>query len=416
MASPQFNRPAPNTSYFTPAQYPPAGTAVDPQPDGKPIPTLFKPLKIRGVEFQNRIWLSPLCQYSSENGVIQEWQHAHLGGIFTRGPGLTVVEATAVLPEGRITPECAGIWNDEQAAAWAKVVEFAHSQGQKIAIQLAHAGRKASTLAPFVNAGRVADEAANGWPDDVWGPSDIPFADAFPKPKALTKEGIRRIVKGFVDAARRAVRAGFDVIEVHGAHGYLISSFLSPVSNVRTDEYGGSFENRARLALEVVEAVRAVIPPTMPLFFRVSATEWLEEVFPGKPSWQVEDTVRLAGLLAERGVDLIDISSSGNHPAQKIKTGPAYQAHFAEAVKKAHGDKILVSAVGSIDNGKLAQQVLDKGQADVVFVGRMFQKNPGLVWSFADDLGVDIHVAGQIAWGFKGRAKAKAQADGPAKA
>ncbi|OSD04957.1 FMN-linked oxidoreductase [Trametes coccinea BRFM310] len=404
----EFNRPAPNTSYFTPAQYPPAGTAMDPQPNGKPIPTLFKPLKIRGVEFQNRIWLSPLCQYSSENGVVQEWQHAHLGGIFTRGPGLTLVEATAVLPEGRITPECAGIWNDEQAAAWAKIVEFAHSQGQKIGIQLAHAGRKASTLAPFVNMGRVADEAAGGWPDDVWGPSEVPFNEQFPKPKALTRDGIKRIVKGFVDAAKRAVRAGFDVIEIHGAHGYLISSFLSPTSNKRTDEYGGSFENRIRLAVEVVDAVRAVIPPTMPLFFRVSASEWLEEVFPDQPSWRSEDTVRLAGVLAEHGVDLLDVSSSGNNPAQKIKTGPAYQAHFAEAVKRAHGDKILVSAVGSINDGQLAQSVLDKGQADVIFVGRMFQKNPGLVWKFADDLGVEIHVAGQIAWGFRGRAKAVA--------
>ncbi|KAI0325670.1 FMN-linked oxidoreductase [Cubamyces sp. BRFM 1775] len=401
----EFNRPAPNTSYFTPAQFPPAGTAVDPQPDGKPIPTLFKPLKIRGVEFQNRIWLSPLCQYSSDNGVVQEWQHAHLGGIFTRGPGLTIVEATAILPEGRITPECAGIWNEEQTAAWAKIVEFAHSQGQKIGIQLAHAGRKASTLAPFVNMGRVADEAANGWPDDVWGPSAIPFNDQFPQPKELTKEGIKRIVKGFVDAARRALRAGFDVIEIHGAHGYLISSFLSPMSNKRTDEYGGSFENRIRLAVEVVDAVRAVIPPSMPLFFRVSASEWLEEVFPDQPSWHSEDTVRLAGVLAEHGVDLLDVSSSGNHPAQKIKTGPAYQAHFSEAVKRAHGDKILVSAVGAINDGQLAQSVLDKGQADAIFVGRMFQKNPGLVWKFADDLGVEIHLAGQIGWGFRGRAK-----------
>ncbi|OJT12875.1 hypothetical protein TRAPUB_10572 [Trametes pubescens] len=407
--APQFNAPAAGTSYFTPAQYPPAGTVYDPQPDGKAIPLLFTPLKIRGVEFQNRIWLSPLCQYSSEDGVIQEWQHAHLGGIFTRGPGLTMVEATAVLPEGRITPECAGIWNDTQAAAWAKIVEFAHSQGQKVAIQLAHAGRKASTLAPFVNFGHVADAAAGGWPDDVVGPSTIPYAEQFPQPQALTPAGIQRIVAGFVAAAKRAVRAGFDVIEVHGAHGYLISSFLCPTSNNRTDAYGGSFENRVRLALEVVDAVRAVIPPTMPLLFRVSASEWLEDVFPDRPSWRSEDTVRLAGLLAEHDVDLLDVSSSGNHPAQKIKTGPAYQAHFSEAVKKAHGDKILVGAVGSLDNGNVAEAVLQKGQADVAFVGRLFQKNPGLVWSFADDLGVEIHHAGQIGWGFKGRARTNVQ-------
>ena len=184
------------------------------------------------------------------------------------GPGLTIVEATAVLPEGRITPECAGIWMDAQAATWARIVEFTHSQGQKIGIQLAHAGRKASTLAPFVNLGRVADAAAGGWPDDVWGPSTVPFNEHFPKPKELTRAGIARIVQGFVEGAKRAVRAGFDVVEVHGAHGYLISSFLSPTSNNRSDEYGGSFENRIRLAVEVVDAVRAVIPPDMPLFFR----------------------------------------------------------------------------------------------------------------------------------------------------
>ncbi|KAI0667326.1 FMN-linked oxidoreductase [Trametes maxima] len=403
--APQFNPPAPNTSYFTPAQYPPAGTAFDPQPEGKPIPTLFKPLKIRGVEFQNRVWLSPLCQYSSEDGVVQEWQHAHLGGIFTRGPGLTIVEAAAVSPEGRISPECAGIWTDEQANAWAKIVEFAHSQGQKIGIQLAHAGRKASTLAPFVHAGHVADEVAGGWPDDVWAPSAIPFAELYAQPKELTKAGIKRLVKSFVEAAKRAVRAGFDVIEVHGAHGYLISSFLCPTSNKRTDEYGGSFENRIRFPLEVVDAVRAVIPPTTPLFFRVSASEWLEEVLPNEPSWRSEDTVRLAGVLASHGVDLLDVSSSGTNVAQEIKTGPAYQAHFAEAVKKAHGDKILVAAVGSINTGVLAQGVLDKGQADAVFVGRMFQKNPGLVWAFAEDLGVEAHVASQISLSFRGRAK-----------
>ena len=284
-------------------------------------------------------------------------------------------------------------------------MQFAHSQNQKMAIQLAHAGRKASTAAPWVSPPGSVPAIAGGWPDDVWGPTDEPFQPEFPTPKALSKEGIARAVKGFVDAAKRAVRAGFDVIEVHGAHGYLISSFLSPMSNKRTDEYGGSFENRIRLAVEVVDAVRAVIPPTMPLFFRVSASEWLEEVFPNEPSWRSEDTVRLAGVLAEHGVDLLDVSSSGNNPAQKIKTGPAYQAHFSEAVKRAHGDKILVSAVGAINDGQLAQSVLDKGQADAIFVGRMFQKNPGLVWKFADDLGVRIHVAGQIGWGFYGRAK-----------
>ncbi|KAI0742379.1 FMN-linked oxidoreductase [Daedaleopsis nitida] len=361
--APLINAPAPNVPYFVPRQYPPSGTAFEEQPDEKPLPTLFQPLKIRGVEFQNRIWLAPLCQYSSEDGVISPWQFAHLGGILTRGPGLSFVEATAILPEGRISPECAGIWNETQAAAWARVVEFAHSQNQKIGIQIGHAGRKASTLAPFVHMGLVADEAAGGWPEDVIGPSDVPYSDGFPVPKALTKQGIKRIVKGFVDAAKRAVKAGFDVIEVHGAHGYLISSFLSPTSNKRTDEYGGSFENRIRLAVEVVDAVRAVIPPDMPLFFRISGTEWLETVFPNEPSWRVEDTVKLAGVLADHGVDLVDVSSGGNHPKASyppLANKEGYQVPLAEAVKKAAGGRILVSAVGKIHEGKFAQSVLDK--------------------------------------------------------
>ncbi|KAI8974765.1 hypothetical protein BD414DRAFT_539533 [Trametes punicea] len=253
MAPPESNRPAPNTSYFTPAQYLPAGTAFDPQPNGKLNPTLFKPLRMRGVELQNRIWgcfptfLPPLCQYSPDNDVMQAWQHSPIGDIFTRVPSLSIVDATSVLPEGRITAEDASVWNGEQAAAWAKVVEFAHSQGQKVGIRLAHAGRKASTLAPFVN---------------------------FPRPMELTREGIKRIIKGFVDAAQGAVLAAFDAIEVHGAHGYLITgSFLCPTSNERMDEYGESFENRIRVALEVVDVVRAVAPPSMPLFFRVTASE-----------------------------------------------------------------------------------------------------------------------------------------------
>ncbi|RPD53684.1 FMN-linked oxidoreductase [Lentinus tigrinus ALCF2SS1-7] len=410
--SPQFNSPAPNVSYFIPAQYPPAGTPFNPQSDGKPIPTLFQPIKIRGVEFQNRIWLSPLAQYSSENGIISPWQDAHLGGILTRGPGLTMVEANGISPEGRVSPEDAGIWSDEQERAWSRIVQFAHSQGQKIGIQINHGGRKASTVSPFVSRGPIADELAGGWPDNVWGPTEEAYSPEYPKPKALTEEGIRRVVAAFVNAAKHAVRAGFDVLDIHGAHGYLISSFLNPTSNRRTDEYGGSFENRIRFPLEVVDAVRAVIPPTMPLFFRISATEWLEEVFPDEPSWRSEDTVRFAEILAAHGVDLIDISSGGSSPAARISPlahGPGYQVPFAAAVKQAHGDKILVSAVGGIRDGKFAQSILDEGKADVVFVGRMFQKNPGLVWSFADDLGVELHHSRQIGWGFQGRARSTSQ-------
>jgi len=410
MAPSAVNAPAPNTPYFTPAQVPPSGTALNPQPDGNPIPKLFQPIRIRGVEFHNRIFLSPLCQYSADDGKLTAWHQAHLGGIFTRGPGLSIIEATAVTPEGRITPEDAGIWSDAHVEPLRTIVEFAHSQGQKIGIQIGHAGRKASTVAPWLG-GSIASEAAGGWPENVWAPSAIPFHPDYPHPKALTKEGIAGLVKAFVDAARRALQAGIDVIELHNAHGYLLHEFVSPVSNTRTDEYGGSFENRIRFTLEVIDAVRAVIPKEMPLFLRISATDWLEETLPDQPSWRIEDTVKFAGIIAEHGVDLIDVSTGGNHPAQSVKIGPlahvdaAYQAPFAEAVKKAHGDKILVAAVGGIKTGTIASAVLDKEQADVVIVGRQFQKDPASVWTFAEELGVDIKVAHQIEWGFKARAK-----------
>ncbi|TFY82500.1 hypothetical protein EWM64_g1511 [Hericium alpestre] len=397
------NKAVPGLPYFSPAQTHPAGSAVDPQPDGKPIPKLFQPLKIRGVAFQNRIFLAPLGQNSASDGAVTQWHLAHLGGIFTRGPGLSFVEATAVSPEGRTSPEDSGLWAGKHEEPLRNIVEFAHSQGQKIGIQLAHAGRKASTVAPWLHRGMLARPEAGGWPDDVVGSSPVPWDEHHAIPKELSKEGIRQIVRYWVEAAKRAIRIGFDVIEIHNAHGYLLHSFVSPVSNKRTDEYGGSFENRIRLTLEIVDAIRAVIPDTMPLFLRISATDWLEESLPEEPSWRLEDTVRIAPILAAHGVDLFDISSGGLHPAQRLDPEGAYQAPFSAAVKQAAGDKILVGAVGGITTGTLAQEILDKEQADVIFVGRTFQKNPGTVWSFAEDLGIEIHKASQIAWGFKAR-------------
>jgi 2,4-dienoyl-CoA reductase-like NADH-dependent reductase (Old Yellow Enzyme family) len=328
---------------------------------------------------------------------------AHLGGIFTRGPGLSIIEASAVVPEGRITPDDAGLWKDSQIEPLRKIVEFAHSQNQKVGIQLAHAGRKASTVVPWLDTGLAATESIGGWPDNVWGPSVVPYKDTFPVPKELSKAQIRAIIVAFAEATKRALKAGIDVIEIHNAHGYLLFSFLSPISNTRTDEYGGSFENRIRLTLEVVDAIRDIIPEDMPLFLRVSATEWLEEALPNERSWGVEDTVKLADILAEHGVDFLDVSSGGSHPKAMMKLGPAYQAPFAQAVKEAVGDKLVVGSVGSINNGNIAQEVLDKGQADVVLVGRQFQKNPATVWAFASDLGVAIKLANQIGWGFGGR-------------
>lgn len=402
------NEPAKGISYFTPAQTPPSGTAVDPQPNGKSIPRLFAPLTIRGVTFQNRIWLSPLCQYSSTNGYMSDWHMAHLGGILQRGPGLTFVEATAVTSQGRITPEDVGLWEDGQIEPLKRIVEYAHSQGQKIAIQLAHAGRKGSTVAPWLSMGDTAVEEVNGWPKDVWAPSAVPFSDTFPTPNAYTEEGIEELKQAWVASVKRALKAGVDVIEIHNAHGYLLHEFLSPVSNKRTDKYGGSFENRTRLTLEIVDLVRKEIPDTMPLFLRISGTDWLEgqkEEFP--ESWTGQDTARLAPILAEHGVDLLDVSSGGIHPKQKVeKEEQAYQAPLARLVKKAVGDKLLVTSVGSINEGNQAQKLLDEG-LDAIFSGRWFQKNPGLVWNFAEDLGVDIYIANQIKWAFGGRGSGK---------
>lgn len=318
------NVPAANISYFTPAQLPPSGTAFDPQPDKKPIPKLFQPLKIRGVEFHNRIFVSgitiqapykrkyqcikvsPMCQYSADEGKLTPWHMAHresarfspryndlnpseVGGIVSRGPALTLIEATAVVPEGRITPEDSGLWEDAQIQPIREIVEFSHSQGVKIGIQLAHAGRKASTVAPWLNSGMMSSLEHGGWPDDVWAPSAVAFQDVFPQPHALTKEGIRRVVRAFVDSAKRALKAGVDVIEIHNAHGYLLHEFLSPVSNKRTDEYGGSFVNRIRFTLEVVDAVRGIIPQDMPLFIRCTCLHY----FIQKQSTYVFNTVSL---------------------------------------------------------------------------------------------------------------------------
>ena len=316
-----------------------------------------------------------------------------------------MVEATAVTANGRITPEDSGLWTDTQKAPLQWSVDFAHSQNQLIGIQLAHAGRKASTVAPWLSAGDTAVESVGGWPDDVWAPSAIAFSDKYPTPKALSLSQIGEVKEAFVAAARRSLEVGFDAIELHSAHGYLFHTFLSPVSNKRDDRYGGSFENRTRFLLETVDAVRAVIPKDYPLFVRISATDWLDnqkEEF--EDSWKVSDSAKLAGLLAERGVDVLDVSSGGLHPKQDITIhGAGYQSSFAKTIKKAVGDKLLVTAVGAITSGKLAQELIDDG-LDAVFMGRYFQKNPGLVWAFAEELGVEINAANQIRWGFKGRA------------
>lgn len=400
------NVAAQGISYYTPAQDPPAGAR-----DEGNTTKLFEPLTIRGVTFQNRLFVAPMCQYSAQNGYANDWHLTHLGGILQRGPGLTIVEATGVQPNGRITPQCLGLWEDGQIEPLKRITEFAHGQNQKIGIQLAHAGRKASTVAPWLSRNATAEKSVGGWPDDVVAPSAIAQTEkvgANVVPRALTKDEIKKLTQDFADAAKRSVEAGFDVIEIHSAHGYLMHEFLSPVSNQRTDEYGGSFENRTRLLIEVVDAMRAVIPETMPLMVRISGTDWFEfdeelkKEFP--ESWTVAQSSQLSLLLAEHGVDLVDVSSGGIHAksALPIRPEPGYQVPLAKEVKKAVGDKMLISAVGGIKDGKLAEETLQSG-IDVVQAGRWFQLNPGLVAAFAQDLGVKATMAHQIGWGLGSR-------------
>ncbi|CAF3488543.1 hypothetical protein FGSG_08077 [Fusarium graminearum PH-1] len=399
------NIAAEGAPYYTPAQDPPAGT----QTSGST--KVFTPITIRGVTFPNRLFLAPLCQYSAKDGYATDWHLTHLGGIIQRGPGLSMVEATAVQNHGRITPQDVGLWEDGQIEPLKRITTFAHSQSQKIGIQLSHAGRKASCVSPWLSINAVAAKEVGGWPDNIVAPSAIAQeAGVNPVPKAFTKEDIEELKNDFLAAAKRAIRAGFDVIEIHAAHGYLLHQFLSPVSNQRTDEYGGSFENRIRVVLEIIDLIRGEIPETTPILVRVSATDWFEydaqfkDEFP--ESWTVEQTCKLAQILPKHGVDLVDVSSGGIHPksAIAIKAGPAYQVDLAKQVKKAVGDSVLVSAVGGIKTGHLAEEVLQSG-IDVVRAGRWFQQNPGLVRAFANELGVEVKMANQIDWSFKGRGK-----------
>ncbi|OJI85582.1 hypothetical protein ASPTUDRAFT_119738 [Aspergillus tubingensis CBS 134.48] len=405
--TPIDNPPAQGISYYTPAQTPPAGTQLE------GTTKLFTPLTIRSLTLPNRLFLAPLCQYSAKDGYATDWHLTHLGGILQRGPGLAIMESTAVQKIGRITPQDLGLYEDGQIEPLRRITEFAHSQSQKIAIQLAHAGRKASAVAPWLSVNAMAVKEVGGWPDEIVGPSAIAHEDGVNTvPRALSGEEIEELVKDFAGAAKRVVRAGFDAIEVHAAHGYLLHQFLSPVSNRRTDRYGGRFENRIRLLLEVCDAIRDAIPDTMPLLVRISATDWFEFDEGLKKefleSWTVEQSVRLAPILADHGVDLVDVSSGGIHSksAIAIRSGPAYQVHLAHEVKKAVGDRLLVTAVGGIKTGKLAEEVVQSG-IDAVLAGRWFQQNPGLVRAFAIELGVKVRMATQIDWSFEGRGKGR---------
>lgn len=337
---------------------------------------LFTPLTLRDILLGNRIVVSPMCQYSSHDGMAGDWHLVHLGSRAVGGAGLIFTEATAVSPEGRISPFDLGIWKDEHIEGLRRIVKFVRAQGSEIGVQLAHAGRKASVSEPW-NGGKLVKEKDGGWP--VVAPSALAFNEHYAEPVELTLPGIRKVVEDFKAAARRAMLAGFKVVEIHAAHGYLVHQFLSPLSNRRTDAYGGSFDNRVRLLLEVVDAVRMDWPPGYPLFVRISATDWAED------GWAADDAVRLSALLKTREVDVIDCSSGGLVPYQKIPVGPGYQVQFAERIRKETG--ILTGTVGIITNPIQAETILSSGQADLVVMARQLLRDPYFPLHAADELG-----------------------------
>ncbi len=346
---------------------------------------LFQPFQTRGVTLPNRIVMSPMCQYSAIDGFVNDWHLVHLGARAAGGVGLVIVEATAVEPRGRITPGCTGLWSDEHVPGLRRIVKYIHSQGAKAGIQIGHAGRKASCAIPL-QGGQYLTEGA--W--QTVAPSPIPFRAGEPTPHELTRAEIADTLLLFVAAARRALAAGFDLIEIHGAHGYLLSEFLSPIVNQRDDEYGGPFENRVRLALETADAVRSVWPAELPLWFRVSATDWI----PG--GWDGDDTVGLAQLLGDHGVDLVDCSSGAVTADAKIPFAPGFQVPFAERVK--HETELASGAVGGIREAAAAEAIIAGGRADVVLLGRELLRNPYWAIGAAQQLGVKPQWPPQYVW------------------
>ncbi len=340
---------------------------------------LFEPLTLRSVTFPNRIWVSPMCQYSSDEGMPNMWHVVHLGSRAVGGAGLVIVEASGVSPEGRITAWDSGIWSEAHADAFRPVADFIHAQGSVAGIQIAHAGRKASTDKPW-RGGRAIAEGPDSW--TPLAPSAIPFRDGDPVPHALTTTEIDEIVEQFVRAARLSLRAGFRLLEIHAAHGYLLHEFLSPLCNARDDEYGGSLENRMRLPLRVVEAVRDAWPAELPLLVRISASDWAEG------GWDLEQSVELSARLRDLGVDLIDCSSGGAVPHAKIELGPGYQVPFARAIRDRA--RIATGAVGLITDARQAEAIVSDGAADAVLLARQFLRDPYFPLHAAKELGVEV--------------------------
>ncbi|SHF82001.1 2,4-dienoyl-CoA reductase [Flavobacterium fluvii] len=340
---------------------------------------LFSPLQIKSLTFKNRITISPMCQYSAIDGFANNWHLVHLGSRASGGAALIIQEATSVSPEGRISPADLGLWKDEQIEKLQAINQFILSQNAIPGIQLAHAGRKASMSEPW-NGNKRLDESNGGW--DPVAPSAISNHSNENPPIALDKIGIQKVISDFKSATKRAVQAGFQVVEIHAAHGYLLHQFLSPLSNARTDEYGGSFKNRIRFVLEILEAVQSEWPENLPLFVRISSLDWADG------GWNIEESVQLCQLLKERGVDLIDVSSGGLVSYQQIPVGPGYQVPFAERIKKETG--ILTGAVGIITESSQAEEIVATGKADLVLFARESLRNPNLPLDFAKELGVDV--------------------------
>lgn len=395
---------APGVDYYITHPNKPISTAIN-----ENLPKLFQPWKIRETTFPNRLGVSPMCTYSADKNFESTPFHlAHYGAFAFRGAGFIIVEATSVSKEGPISPYDLAIFTENQATKLKTITDFAHTQKQIIGVQLAHAGRKASANRPWERnpsqnppwkGGKICSEENGGWPNSTVAPSPLKFDADMALPLELSVAEIKSLVKKFGDAAERAINvAGFDFVEVHAAHGYLLNEFLSPLSNKRTDEYGGSFENRIRFVVEVITEVRSRIGPSVPLFLRVSAADNVES----KDAWRVEDTIKLGEVAVDLGVDFIDISSGGVSSEQVFSLGKTYpyvlNDHLARLVKKALGDKVLVGCVGGLGiDAQVTNGLLEDGAFDVALAASPFLQNPGLVWDFADRLGVDLYTAPQYA-------------------
>lgn len=399
-----INKRVEGVDTYYPANEPAIGAPFpsDVFPQNKTLPILFQPLTLRGVEFKNRIFVSPMCQYSSDDGHASDFHLVHIGQYALGGAGAIIMEATAVVPEGRISPEDGGLWTDSQIAPLKRIVDFAHAHGTKIGIQLAHAGRKASTYAPWVSYtpgqprpdGQTAKATENGWPEQVNGPSPIAWSSRHVVPHELTVEEIKRIEDAFIAAVERCKQVGFDFIELHAAHGYLCHEFLSPISNKRTDAYGGSLENRARLTLDTVKRIRGAWSDK-PFFVRISAYEWTDAPERAEDgtwaSFGIEQSKWLVQRFIEHGVDLVDVSTSGNWHDANIILKDGYQTPFAREIKQAAGSAITVGTVGLIHDPEQAEGYLQDGTADVILLARELLRRPTWPFHAASKLGVAVH-------------------------